>query len=350
MKLIFILFFVVLLSHFKNAILVCSSNFCGPTHQCVVTSTNQLKCFGRNNVGQLGLGNTDHKGDNPSEMGDYLPFANILGSQISSFGAISWHCSQTASLNVFCWGANDYGQLGQGDTTQRGSGSMELGVYLPPVPFSASFIVSQFDLGDLHGLILTDSQMVQGWGRDNVGQLGSGGSDHKGDAPSEMGEYLPFIQVDSLPTAPISQISSGGDSNCVLMEGDGSMRCWGYNGFGQLGVGHSNNIGDGGSEMGSYLQSVNLPSSISSISQIVSGKSMNGFISESGTLFVFGLNGFGYLGLGHAADIGNNPNEMGEYLQPTLFGSGRTALEVKGLLSFLSSIFNVTICFFFQYF
>ena len=46
-------------------------------HQCVLSNSGQMKCWGRNDEGQLGLGDDDNRGDDLGEMGDYLPEVNV---------------------------------------------------------------------------------------------------------------------------------------------------------------------------------------------------------------------------------------------------------------------------------
>ena len=51
----------------------------GTDFTCVLLSDNTLKCFGRNNVGQLGQGHTNDIGDQPFEMGDNLTVTLFSG-------------------------------------------------------------------------------------------------------------------------------------------------------------------------------------------------------------------------------------------------------------------------------
>ena len=45
----------------------------GSAHSCFMLDNGSVKCWGENNYGQLGLGDTNNRGDNASEMGDNLP-------------------------------------------------------------------------------------------------------------------------------------------------------------------------------------------------------------------------------------------------------------------------------------
>jgi alpha-tubulin suppressor-like RCC1 family protein len=49
----------------------------GKYHNCAILDNESIKCWGSNNAGQLGLGNTNYRGDNSSEMGDNLPVISL---------------------------------------------------------------------------------------------------------------------------------------------------------------------------------------------------------------------------------------------------------------------------------
>ena len=49
----------------------------GGTHTCVLLDNTSLKCWGYNVSGQLGLGDTANRGDGPNEMGDFLPAVDL---------------------------------------------------------------------------------------------------------------------------------------------------------------------------------------------------------------------------------------------------------------------------------
>eukprot|EP01083_Nonionella_stella_P271972 922040_1 len=95
-------------------------------HNCVL-ERNVTKCFGRNNYGQLGQGDTNQRGDEPNEMGDNLPEID-LGSNFKPTHVILgyWHTCVvgegiSATNTAKCFGRNNYGQLGYGDTMNRGN-------------------------------------------------------------------------------------------------------------------------------------------------------------------------------------------------------------------------------------
>ena len=106
-------------------------------HTCVLFSSGQVKCFGLNNFGQLGLGDTRNRGGQHGEMGDSLPFVD-LGENVSAVQLALGRCHTCVLLDNFqvkCFGLNVDGQLGIGDRTSRGSRPGQMGDSLPPISF-----------------------------------------------------------------------------------------------------------------------------------------------------------------------------------------------------------------------
>eukprot|EP01083_Nonionella_stella_P008628 24896_1 len=107
----------------------------GAGHNCALSTTNKVKCFGYNEFGQLGYGDTNKRGDGTNEMGDHLPEIDLGSNFLSIQIALGWQhiCALSTTNKVKCWGSNMYGELGQGDTTDRGDEANETGDYLEAV-------------------------------------------------------------------------------------------------------------------------------------------------------------------------------------------------------------------------
>ena len=102
---------------------------------------------------------------------------------------------------------------------------------------------------------MLDDDKVKCWGRNDFGQLGLGDTANRGDDPGEMGDALPAVDLGTGRTAKM--ISAGNDHTCAVLDDD-SVKCWGYNGWGQLGLGDTLDRGDGPGEMGDDLDAVDL--------------------------------------------------------------------------------------------
>lgn len=182
----------------------------GEAHTCAVDNSGGVKCWGDNSYGQLGDGTTtDHV--TPVEV-------NGLSSGVSSISAGYYHtCALTVSGGVKCWGLNYYGELGDGTTTNR---------ITPTDVVGLSNGMSSVSSGDVHTCALTTLGGVMCWGNNSVGQLGDG----------TMTNRTTPVDVSGLINQ-ISAISVGEAHNCAVTK-TGSVKCWGYNAYGQLGDGY----------------------------------------------------------------------------------------------------------------
>jgi alpha-tubulin suppressor-like RCC1 family protein len=107
----------------------------GNQHECAVLDDGSVKCWGANDAGQLGVGNTDDQGDEPGEMGNALKAVPLgKGALQVSTGKYAGHsCALLSDHTIKCWGANASGQLGVGDTNPRGNSGGLAGVVLTAV-------------------------------------------------------------------------------------------------------------------------------------------------------------------------------------------------------------------------
>jgi len=226
----------------------------GMGQTCAVLDDATLKCWGRNEYGQLGLGDTEARGDEPGELGDALPTVNLgSNSTVRAVSAGVLHtCAVLESGAVKCWGTNSLltGQLGLGDLDRRGDEPGEMGDALPPVELGTGRGASALAAGGEHTCVLLDDDAMKCWGHNAAGQLGVGDIEARGDERGEMGEALPFVNLGTgrRPTA----IGAGGAHTCVLFD-DAAVKCWGSNWHGQLGLGDNENRGKEPGEIGDAL-------------------------------------------------------------------------------------------------
>jgi alpha-tubulin suppressor-like RCC1 family protein len=101
----------------------------GAGHSCVLTEVNQVRCWGLNADGQLGAGDLTNRGIDPATMGDALNNVD-LGAQhtVRAVAAGNSHtCAVLDDGTVRCWGNNPNGELGLGDTDDRGVNAGQMG-------------------------------------------------------------------------------------------------------------------------------------------------------------------------------------------------------------------------------
>ena len=92
---------------------------CGYQHTCAILDDGSVKCWGSNDAGQLGLGDTTNRGTASGQMGDSLATASQSGwgtATALSLGA-GFTCAIFSGGSLRCWGSGSYGRLG----TARGS-------------------------------------------------------------------------------------------------------------------------------------------------------------------------------------------------------------------------------------
>jgi alpha-tubulin suppressor-like RCC1 family protein len=138
-------------------------------------------------------------------------------------------CALLSGGTVACWGANAYGQLGDGTTT-----SSPIPVQVKGVGGTGSLSnVIAISAGRYHTCALVTGGTVECWGDNFNGQLGNG-------APLYGANSTTPVQVkDTGGTnnlTGVSQISAGGSHTCAVLS-DQTVSCWGDNAYGQLGSG-----------------------------------------------------------------------------------------------------------------
>jgi E3 ubiquitin-protein ligase HERC3 len=220
----------------------------GFLHSCARLDDNSVKCWGSGQWGALGLGDVQARGDDPAEMST-LPTVNLGGAVVEIAARLSSTCARLDDASVKCWGSNTFGNLGLGDTKDRGAGPGEMGASLPPLSLGPGLTVSRLD----GSCALFDGGAVKCWAFNTQGQLGLGDFQHRGDGPGEMGATLPAL--DFGPGRTVVQLAKESNHACVKLD-DGSVKCWGRNYTGQLGIGDTKERGGNPGEMGAKLPTV----------------------------------------------------------------------------------------------
>lgn len=216
---------------------------------CARDAGGRVKCWGYNPTGQLGLGDTNTRGDRPSNMGDALPLLDFGGGLVSEIRSGYGLTCVVIDDGVRCWGAGDHGDLGTGNVDNQGDDPGEL-AQLAPLPLGAP--VTHVAVGQEFACALLDTGEVACWGQNNRGQLGLGDTADRGDDPGEIG---PALRV-PLPARAV-QIAAGGFHACAVLETD-ELACWGDNSDGALGADDTANRGDDPGELPAIIPAATL--------------------------------------------------------------------------------------------
>ena len=112
----------------------------GGSTSCALLDNAEVKCWGRNSVGQLGLGDTTSRGDQSGEMGDHLPPSiSVLGGRPSRSALLATAHVRCSTMRHRSWGYNFNGELGLGDKASRGDQPGQMGDALATVDSAAAF-------------------------------------------------------------------------------------------------------------------------------------------------------------------------------------------------------------------
>ncbi len=301
---------------------------CGGNFTCAVRDSGIMKCWGSNGNGQLGLGDTANRGDAPGEMGSSLP-ATSLGSSRAAL-TISAGENHTCALlddgSVKCWGFNGYGGLGLGDTADRGDASGEMADALPAVSLGIGRTARAVAASYLHTCALLDDRSLKCWGSNSSGMLGLGDTANRGDGIGKMGDSLPPVDLGTGRTAVAIGAGRWSSHTCAILD-DRSLKCWGSNSSGQLGLGDVANRGDQSLEMGDYLLAVALGTGRTAVA-VALGMVHTCALLDNGSVKCWGDNFYGHLGLGDYQNRGDGRREMGDALPVVSLGNGRTAVAI----------------------
>jgi alpha-tubulin suppressor-like RCC1 family protein len=182
----------------------------GYEHNCVLMADGTLKCWGANELGQLGDGTTTSRRAPVAVAG--------LPGKVTAVTAGKYHtCAIISGGSVMCWGHNASGQIGDGTGIGRTA----------PTPVSGlSSGVTAVSAGGFHNCAIVAGG-VRCWGENGFSQLGDG---------TRISRPLP-VTVGGVSSA--ASVDAGEIHSCAVTSG-GAVMCWGSNENGQLGYEFSN--------------------------------------------------------------------------------------------------------------
>jgi cysteine-rich repeat protein len=296
---------------------------CASSHSCALLDAGDVKCWGANDNGRLGLGDTMPRGFSPPQMGDALPKVALGGAVAAlSSGRGSHTCAILSDGTLKCWGANGNGQLGYEDTDDRGDVAGEIDL-LKGVKLAAGDLAVSVFTGAAFTCALLKDSTVKCWGFNGNGQLGwdPPARLNVGIKVGDMGDAVQATVLSQNGFGAVQTLALGFDHACALST-TGKVKCWGANSHGQLGQGNSASIGIGQNDMLS-LQ----PVAIAPAKAIVAGSHHTCALLMDGSVLCWGQNGDGQLGYGDTKDRCLQPNDMAD-LMPVDLGPGAKAVAL----------------------
>lgn len=269
----------------------------GFQHVCAVMDDRSLKCWGSNDYGQLGYGNTTPRlrpQANPVNLGSGRTAKMLDAGQAAT-------CALLDNNTVKCWGNNSYGGLGYNDTQGRNKPSNS------PIDLGSGRTAKQVSLYSFSTCAILDNNSLKCWGKNDKGQLGYS------DTTQREKPDINSIDLGTGRTARIIEASNF--FSCAILN-DGSVKCWGGNNLGQLGY------GDQTDRTKPDANPIDLGTGRTA-KQLALGHISTCALLDNGTVKCWGNSGsYGRLGYGTTGTSTRPP------ANPINFGSGRTALSI----------------------
>lgn len=177
---------------------------------CATQTDHTLWCWGDNEFGNLGVGDTTTR-TTPTQVGTETDWKTLQASNGNANNA----CATKTDDTLWCWGRNDFGELGQGNTSEL----------LVPTQVGADSDWARVSTGGQHTCAVKTDHTLWCWGDNGEGQLGLGDTTNRL-VPAQVGRLTNWTGIDI-----------DGDHSCSPRLGR-TLWCWGDPADGQLGVGN----------------------------------------------------------------------------------------------------------------
>ena len=242
----------------------------GGGQSLAIGSDNKLYAWGWNNYGQLGNGTFTNTS---------LPVLVNLPAGVSPIAiaaGVNHNLAIGSDNKLYAWGANDYGQIGNGSTVT--STNIPVVVSLP-----AGVIPTAISAGEWHSLAIGSDGKLYAWGNNHEGELGTG---------NITNSNIPVVV--QLPAGVTPGSITAGPNHSLATGSDGKLYAWGWNANGQLG---NTSVTGGESTIPVVVQ---LPTGVLATAITAAGWQDSMAIGSDGNLYTWGGNDYGQLGNGSA--------------------------------------------------
>lgn len=240
----------------------------GSRFACGIDESFYLWCWGRNNYGQLGNGTTSDS-SSPVQVG------NNTWAKVSC-GTDHVLAIERTSNKLYAWGRNDFGQLGDNTTNNKSTPTQIGNLAWLTISAGNKFSAAIINYNTYNGDLFT-------WGKNNRGQLG--------DYTTTNRSSPVMVTYGSYPTYIWNNVVCGYEHTLATARDNyvntGRFFSWGFNNYGQLG---------NGSTTDTSSPIMNLVPSGNNLIQIEAGGQSSAFIDTVYNLYCFGQNTYGQLG------------------------------------------------------
>jgi alpha-tubulin suppressor-like RCC1 family protein len=293
-------------------------------HTLAITKAGAIWSWGSNNNGQLGLGNRTNY-SSPKQIGGLTTWASVGGAKYQPYSNTSFGIKTDGTL--WGWGRNEFGQLGLGNITYYSSpkqvgtltnwlqasstyastlaiktdgtlwswgigngGALGLGNvtwYSSPKQVGSLTDWALVSAGSNFGLAIKTNGTMWAWGNNSDGRLGINSGTAATSSPQQIGALTTWTKI------------SAGNDFAIAIKTDGTIWSWGGNSSGQLGLGNITNY-----------SSPKQIGALTAWSKVGVSNSFGGAVKNNGTLWTWGWGQDGRLGLGNTTDY-SSPKQVG---------------------------------------